>query len=178
MRYLNESDKSSTIYRKKIILEEYDIKNFSYVSTRPNVFLSHSSKDIDKLEQVIEFLQDYNVNVYIDKRDPNLPPVTSSKTAEILKNNIRKCDKFIVLISENSKDSRWIPWELGIADYAKTTEKIALLPYAKYYASSTWTTQEYLGLHRRILNLENSDGWVVYDHKEKKYLKLSTWLKN
>lgn len=177
MRYFNESDIKK--YQKKIILENYDIKKVSLSSIKNNVFLSHSSQDIDKLESVISFLEGYGVKVYIDKTDNNLPRVTSIETAQILKDNINKSDKFIVLVSENSKNSKWIPWELGIADIAKSNPNIALLPAAENFPD--WTKQEYMGLYSKVSrgNLEGyaEEVWMVWDHKKNTAVELGKWLR-
>lgn len=177
MRYFNESDIKK--YQKKIILENYDIKKVSLSSKKNNVFLSHSSQDIDKLESVISFLEEYGVKVYIDKTDNNLPRVTSIETAQILKDNIKKSDKFIVLVSENSKNSKWIPWELGIADIAKSNPNIALLPTTENFPS--WVNQEYMGLYSKVSrgNLEGYTGevWMVWDHKKNTAVELGKWLR-
>lgn len=178
MRYFNEIDYKQ--YNKKFILEDYDIKKAIYVPRDKSVFLSHSSKDIDKLEYVIRFLESFGVKVYIDKTDEKLPRITSTETAKILKENIKRCKKFIVLVSENSKDSRWIPWEVGIADIAKTTDNIALLPVSTVRPS--WVNQEYMGLYKRIINedyLHNgSDSWYVYDNNTDTFSDLKWWINN
>lgn len=178
MRYFNDSD---CISRKKIILEEYNIETASFSPYTPSVFLSHSSKDEQKLPYVIEFLENYGVKVYIDKNDPRLPKVTSSETARMLKENIKKCKKFILLVSENSKDSRWIPWELGLADISKTTSNVALLPMANDYFQATWTKQEYLGLYDRISKgchkSYTNEIWMVHDYINNTVVELGEWLK-
>jgi hypothetical protein len=116
MRYFNQYDVQAL--NKSIIIENYTFaKKASYQPF--DVFLFHSSKDKDILPSVISFLSEYGVNVYIDKADEELPSSTSPETGEILKNQIHEARKFIILISENSRYSKWIPWELGIADEKK-----------------------------------------------------------
>jgi hypothetical protein len=133
------------------------------------------------LPYVIAFLESYGVKVYIDKNDPRLPKETSPETAKMLKDTIKKCNKFVLLVSENSKDSKWIPWELGLADIAKSTSNVALLPIANNYSGATWTKQEYLGLYDRISkgNFKNSNSeiWMVHDYIDNKGVELGEWLK-
>ena len=179
MRYFNKTD---CISNKNVILEEYDIKTASFIQNKPSVFLSHSSNDESKLPFVISFLENYGVKVYIDKNDPRLPQETSSETARMLKANIKKCNKFILLVSENSKDSRWISWELGLADIAKSTSNVALLPIANDYINATkWTEQEYLGLYDRISKGKpknyNDEIWMVHDYVDNTGVELGMWLK-
>lgn len=68
---------------------------------------------------VIGFLENFGAKVYIDKADKELPEKTSAETGVKLKNRIAQCQKFVVLVTANSKNSRWIPWELGFADEKK-----------------------------------------------------------
>lgn len=177
MRYFNDIDCIS----KSLILEKHNINTAAFSPYTPSVFLSHSSKDELKLPFVISFLENYGVKVYIDKNDPRLPKETSPETAQMLKDNIKKCNKFILLVSENSKDSRWIPWELGLADIAKTTSNVALLPIANDYFQATWTKQEYLGLYDRISKGRhtsyNNEIWMVHDYINNTGVELGTWLK-
>lgn len=41
------------------------------------IFLSHSSKDDDLLTGAIHILENHGASVYIDKKDPELPPYTN-----------------------------------------------------------------------------------------------------
>lgn len=178
MRFFNSAD--IEFYRRKIILESVDIKKASLSTYSKNVFLSHSSKDVDMLPSVINFLEKYGAKVYIDKNDTELPRVTSPETAKILKDNIKKCDKFILLITENSRDSRWIPWELGIADIAKNINNVALFPSTDALSPS-WVKQEYLGLYSKITKNafkgSSNEVWMVYDAHKNTGVELSQWLK-
>lgn len=79
-------------------------------------FLSHSSNDQELVVGAVRLPTGHGATVYIDKKDPALPPYTSKETAIGLKKRIRQSRKFVLLASKNSKDSRWVPWELGIAD--------------------------------------------------------------
>ena len=72
---------------------------------------------------------------YIDKGDNRLPKIPSVKTAKVLKEAIKSCRRLIVFITTNSKESKWIPWELGIGDGAKTNDLGALMAHE----SKDWT---------------------------------------
>jgi len=178
MRYFNESD--GQMFKKSIILESYSFEKRASNQSF-DVFLSHSSKDKGILPSIINFLSQYGVNVYIDKSDKELPKETSAETGEILKNRIREAKKFIVLVSQNSKDSKWIPWELGIADVKRQIENMAILPTVQNNSAPVWPKQEYLGLYPRIV-LHNFTGhttpvWMVLDHHSKTGVELGVWLK-
>ncbi|MCI9876950.1 toll/interleukin-1 receptor domain-containing protein [Pseudomonas atacamensis] len=79
-------------------------------------FISHSSKDGELVEGAVEVIANHGGIPYIDDVDPAMPSHTSEETAQLLKKRIVECKRFVLLTSPNSKDSRWVPWELGVAD--------------------------------------------------------------
>jgi hypothetical protein len=114
-------------------------------------FLSHSTKDADLLPGVIAILERHGAAVYVDKKDESLPPTTNRETASILKSRIRHCRKFILLTTNNSKDSRWMPWELGLADGYRQTVNVTIFPGVDSASDRTWSEREYLGIYDRIV---------------------------
>ena len=143
-------------------------------------FLSHSSKDQELVIGAVRLLTGHGATVYIDKKDPTLPPYTSKDTAIGLKKRIQQSQKFVLLASKNSKDSRWVPWELGIADQAKGLSKVAILPTVESPTDVTWTNWEYLGLYDRIvwgdLKGREKPVWMVLDETKNTATELSAWL--
>ncbi len=144
-------------------------------------FLSHSSQDGEWVVGAIRLLEGHGANVYVDKKDSKLPPYTNKETAAGLKERIHQSRKFVLLASNNSKDSRWVPWELGIADEHKGLSRVAILPAVDSTKETTWTNWEYLGLYHRIIwgDLEGHTDkvWMVIDASESTATELSKWLK-
>lgn len=143
-------------------------------------FLSHSSKDDDLVVGAIGVLENHGAKVYVDEVDPEMPPYTSDETAELLKQRIHQTSRFVLLASKNSQESKWVPWELGVADGDKGLDRIALFPASDSPHDTTWASWEYLGLYRRIVwgNMEGHKDplWMVWDKKRNTALKLATWL--
>lgn len=150
-------------------------------STEGATFLSHSSKDQELAIGAVRLLTGYGATVYLDKKDPALPPYTNKDTAIGLKTRIQQSRKFVLLASKNSKDSRWVPWELGIADQAKGFGNVAVLPTVESQSDVTWSTWEYLGLYDRIVwgDLEGKAKrvWMVLDERNNEATELSKWLR-
>jgi hypothetical protein len=144
-------------------------------------FLSHSSMDGTLTVGAIRLLEGHGAAVYIDKKDPALPPYTDKETAKGLKNRIHSSRNFVLLASSNSKDSRWVPWELGIADEAKGLPRVAILPAVDERSDVSWTNWEYLGLYDRIvwgdLKGQSSKVWMVLDQRKSTAVELSHWLR-
>lgn len=116
-----------------------------------STFLSHSTKDSDLLPGVISLLEEHGASVYVDKKDEKMPPYTSDETADILRSQIQSSKNFILLATPNSKDSRWMPWELGLSDGFKGAYHTAILPSPSIRSETAWAEQEYLGIYRRIV---------------------------
>lgn len=145
-----------------------------------STFLSHSSKDDDLVAGAIRVLENHGAKVYVDEIDPEMPPYTTEKTAGLLKTRIRDTSRFVLLASKNSKESKWVPWELGIADGVKGTSKIALFPASDSSYDKAWASWEYLGLYDRIvwgkLDGYQKEVWMVLDEIHNTGVELRRWL--
>ena len=97
-----------------------------------------------------------------------------------MKQRIHQTRRFVLLASKNSQDSRWVPWELGIADGDKGLERIALFPASDASHEKDWASWEYLGLYRRIVwgDLQGHPNrlWMVIDEKRNTAVTLRDWL--
>lgn len=156
------------------------VKNASATRTGKTVFLAHSSKDKKQLPAVISILENHGGLVYVDKDDERLPESTNRETAEILRSTIKGCRRFVSFVTTNSKDSRWVPWELGLADGEKGSLAVALFPTAETAFEQKWSEQEYLGLYKRIVwgKIEGweNPGWIVWDHVKNTKTGLRRWI--
>lgn len=164
----------------RLILESRTAGDFSFSDNQKNIFLSHSSKDKELLPYIAMILKSHGGNPYIDVGDDRLPNPPSVDTAKALKDAIKKCKRFVLFVTTNSKDSKWIPWELGIGDGSKTNNDIALFPSAEEKNNTAWLSQEYLGLYKRIvwgkiMGIEKNV-WMVLDYQKNEGIELSKWL--
>jgi len=155
-------------------------KSMNFSMSYHNIFLSHSSKDNEFLPYIINILKNHGGNPYIDIGDNKLPNPPSMDTAKILKSNIEKAKRFVLFLTTNSKDSNWVPWELGLSDGAKKNNDIAIFPTTDIAYNSNWTDQEYLGLYRKIvwgqLSGYNNEVWMVWDKISNTATELSKWI--
>lgn len=163
----------------KSVLNEASVLGRAESKYGKNTFLSHSSKDKKYLAAVITLLEEHGASVYVDDGDRRLPTPPSKVTAQVLRDTIRQLNRFIVFVTPNSKDSRWIPWELGLADGFKTPDNVAILPATESATDQQWANQEYLGLYSRIVwgQIKGSEAcWIVWDHQENTALTLRKWI--
>lgn len=157
------------------------LKEASRSKVDKTVFLSHSSKDKEHLPAVISILKNHGSRVYVDSEDDRLPKTPDRETAEILRETVKFCRRFVLFVTTHSKDSKWIPWELGIADGEKGQWPVALFPIAGKSYEQKWSETEYLGLYQRIAwgiitGVTEKDGWIVWDHKKNTAVTLRRWL--
>lgn len=156
------------------------VKRAADRSPAGSTFLSHSSQDAEFLPGVIKLLENHGATVYIDKKDNTLPPFTSRDTATTLRSRISQCDKFILFATPRSKDSRWIPWELGIADGIKKPASTAVLPSPETASDVAWAEREYLGIYDRVvwgdLKGYTEKVWMVWNQEKNTATLLTAWL--
>lgn len=161
--------------------EQVIIKSTSSVTTAKNTFLSHSSKDAEYLPGVITLLKNHGASVYCDLDDERMPDNPNPETAELIKKQIKKSLRLVLFVTTNSKDSKWVPWELGIGDISLSPENVALLPASNSSLDQIWAKQEYLGIYRHIVHGhmegEPKPLWMVYDYRKNTATRLSEWCK-
>ncbi len=165
---------------RSVILEKAASKTASYRAK--DTFLSHSSKDAEFLPAVINLLEKNGASVYCDLDDKRMPAVPNPDTAKIIKDQIRNSQRLVLFVTENSKDSRWVPWELGIGDTILGPSDVALFPAAENSQSQIWAKQEYLGIYRHIVwgKLQGyaDDLWMVFDYHSNQAVRLEDWCKS
>lgn len=89
-----------------------------------------------------------------------MPQPPNRETATALKRRINSTEYFLMLCTENALQSRWVPWEVGIADTQKAFGKILIAPVAD--SLGRFNGSEYLQLYRRII-INNAGTAEVFD---------------
>lgn len=133
---------------------------------KTTVFISHKHDDLTELQDIIGFLQNkYNVQVYIDSRDPSMPATTSGETAKRIKDIIKRSDRFILLATEGAIESKWCNWELGYGDAQKYKNRIAIFPIKpKDTYDHNYKGNEYMQIYPYIAYC---DGFDMYKNGSK-----------
>lgn len=142
-------------------------------SVQRTVFLSHSHEDRSLVEPVRILLASQGVVLYVDWKDPEMPAFTSAETARKIKIRIEFANKFVMLASNTSLKSRWVPWELGVGDKTKGLPNVAVLPVKPDYG--TWEGNEYVGIYSRIEKADDGQ-MAVFEPGQSKGIYLKDWL--
>lgn len=124
------------------------------------VFISHSSRDVEFIKKVKFFLKHSKgvTDVYVDWEDPDMMHETDAQTAVDLKARIRKANKVIYVVTNDSLKSVWCGWEIGYADCDKGVEDVALLAIKPN--NGRWKNHEYLQQYP----------WIYYDMEEHMFM--------
>jgi hypothetical protein len=79
------------------------------------VFVSHSTKDRWIARQIAQLLErsgvDYGVKTFLDERDIEV----GDSIPDTIRQNIKECNEFLVLLTKNSIDRPWVLIEISAA---------------------------------------------------------------
>ena len=114
-----------------------------------SIFLSHSHQDKDLVEGYINYLGSLGIEIYVDWQDASTPQITSGATARHIKQKIRENMLFMLLATKNAMNSKWVPWETGVADEIKGESNVFIIPVAD--PQGRFHGSEYLQLYRRVI---------------------------
>ena len=77
------------------------------------VFISHRSADDDKAQSIGWKLKRRGILCYLDHFDPSLRP--ARHITALLVDRIRACTHLMALITNATRNSWWVPFEVGVA---------------------------------------------------------------
>lgn len=126
-------------------------------ATAFDVFLSHSSLDIESIAGIKLYLEEEGLSVYVDSVvDPQLDRErVTADTAALLKQRMDRSRFLLYATSEASSQSRWMPWELGYFDGSKPG-KVGILALV-HRQGEQFAGQEYLSLYPAYELLDFTD---------------------
>jgi len=95
-------------------------------SVNPKVFICHSSKD--KKRFVTEFatrLSEKGIDPWFDKWEMK---IGDSLVGKIFDEGIKNCEKFIIILSKNSINSKWVKKELNVGVVEDIGKRTTIMP--------------------------------------------------
>lgn len=147
-------------------------------ATQFDIFLSHSFNDQELILGIMMSLEDMGYKVYVDwVHDGDLHrDRVSPHTAALLRIRMEMSKCLFYATTDNSANSKWMPWELGYMDGHNS--KAAILPVAQY-ATSSYAGQEYLGVYPYVVKdqMANTTTERLWIHKDPTtYVIFEAWL--
>src|SRR5688572_7951439 len=132
-------------------ITEGQVKIAKSLTHEKSLFLSHSQHDKSAIVRgAVSILAEHGAKVYVDVMDSQIGVMSTNDRCSHVRSVIHQCQRLVVLFSDNTKTSRWIPWELGLSDGLHDLEHVATLPVTHTGSEETWGTQEYFGLYPQI----------------------------
>ena len=98
-------------------LSESERRLFSSSPSHPCVFISHKKEDADFARHLSDYVMERGINVYFDENDPILAKEHKSpdEVVNAIKVGLEKSTHMIIVLSKNTLESNWVPWEVGFA---------------------------------------------------------------
>ena len=104
-------NKADRLDRISWLLENQEIRN------RPSVFLSHKKEDKPACRVIAKYLSNAGIDYYLDEEDHLLQQAVYSENAykitESIKKGISESSHMLVVVSEKTYKSQWVPFEVG-----------------------------------------------------------------
>ncbi len=76
------------------------------------IFISHKKEDKGKALGLEKYLKERDIDSYVDVLDSEINP---TNVTERIVDNLRRTTHLIVIFSEHTTKSMWVPFELGVA---------------------------------------------------------------
>lgn len=88
-----------------------------YSKNRTCIFISHKKEDMVEARETANYIMDCGVDVFFDENDPVLSNPESNndpiKVTNAINNALNKSTHMICIISDKTKESWWVPYEIG-----------------------------------------------------------------
>ena len=100
-------------------------------------FISHKEEDMEAAKELgHHIMEDYGYNIYLDLFDQKLQKADTNNDAEGVVNAIQQgllySSHLLCVISERTKDSWWVPYEIGFAQASNVKTASIVLKESEY----------------------------------------------
>lgn len=109
----------------------------------PKVFISYKSDDLGvavRVRQAID--RHYGFTAYLDRIDDALLQDGPGLADQLLQ-RIDECDQLLAVVGERTKESWWVPWEIGVG----TEKHYYLATYSERYVQLPSYLKKWPALH-------------------------------
>ena len=129
------------------------MKAYTTHTEESEVFVSYQHSDQFTALELAKDLDQKGRRVFIDVHDDTLVP-GQKDLDEALLTAIRKSDTMIVVVSDETQKSWWVPWEIGVSTPFHR-------PKALYKPQAYHPLPTYLEKLRRLRDSSEANSWVV-----------------
>ncbi len=93
------------------------LSDYEYQINRTCVFISHKKEDSQEAKKLAKYIMDSGIDVFFDENDPVLNNPEKNTNPVIVTTAINKAleksTHMICVVSEKTKESWWVPYEIG-----------------------------------------------------------------
>ncbi len=97
------------------INEKYNKREPIPARYKPRVFITHQKKDADVANAVAEYLLSAGIDIYFDQYDKSINRSDPQSVVTAIRRGIGNSSHMLVIFSQNTFGSMWVPWEVGYA---------------------------------------------------------------
>lgn len=80
------------------------------------IFVSHYNEDSELARKIASWIRNFGMTAFLDVDDPNLPQKDDVEMADYIKRVINASHGLVVVTSNKTVSSWWVPYEIGVAD--------------------------------------------------------------
>ncbi len=106
------------------------------------VFISHKNTDAALAETVARRVRANGLETYLDTIDDALVK-DGPDLADLLLQRMGQCQQLIAVVSDQTKDSWWVPWEIGVG----SEKNFRMASYSRSYVSLPSYLKKWPELH-------------------------------
>lgn len=97
------------------------------------IFISHQKKDSSDAKKIADYLMAAGLDVYFDEYDQNIDRSNPYSIVNAIKVGLKRSTHLLCIISQNSLESKWVPWEIGYAYDNKVLVGLTLRDLSKSF---------------------------------------------
>lgn len=133
------------------------------------IFLSHKSEDKAAVKNIGEHIKSKDLDIYLDVDDPDLQTAVRNKDhdaiTKFIELGIRSCTHIMTLISEATKNSWWVPYEVGFGKSEQkslSTLKLKDVTYIPSFLQITTVLKDARSLDSYLMRIKRSQPLTKY----------------
>lgn len=133
------------------------------------IFLSHKSEDKEAVKKIGDHIKSKDIDIYLDVDDPNLQTAVRNDDHEAITKfielGIHSCTHVMTLISEETKKSWWVPYEVGFgksAEKSLSTLKLKDVSYVPSFLRITTLLEDATHLDAYLMRVKRGQPLTKY----------------
>lgn len=143
-------------------LNEYERRTYS-ASSKKRVFISHKKEDTDFARKVADYVMDAGIDVYFDEKDSSIDRTNPESVVKAIKRGMKLSSHMIVIFTNKTLNSHWVPWEIGYGDATSTDIRVLKMNDIKKE-----NLPEYLQIAKVIFDIDGLNNYLAEIRKSTK----------